>query len=75
MIRFDNWHIEAEGEIIARQHDNLPRRLDIGGDISPGWSWTLLTQAGKELNLITLEECQAGLGITLTAQMLSRAGY
>lgn len=75
MIRFNNWHIDAEGEIIARQHDNLTRRLDVMGDIPDGWVWSLLTQAGTELNVITLEKEKGGLGITLTAQMLSRAGY
>ena len=75
MIRFDNWHIQAQREIIARQHDNLTRRLDIEGDLPPGWSWSLLTQAGKELNIISLEETEQGVGVPLTDQMLSRAGY
>lgn len=75
MIRFKNWYITAEKEVIARQHDNLTRRLDIVGDIPTGWDWSLLTGIGEELNIITLEKTEEGLGITLTAQMLSRAGY
>ena len=75
MIRFKNWYITAEKEVIARQHDNLTRRLDIVGDIPTGWEWSLLTGIGEELNIITLEKTEEGLGITLTAQMLSRAGY
>ena len=75
MIRFKNWYITAEKEVIARQHDNLTRRLDIVGDIPTGWDWSLLTGIGDELNVITLEKTEEGLGITLTAQMLSRAGY
>lgn len=75
MIRFEDWGIMAEQEVIARQHDNLTRRLDIEGDIPNGWAWSLLTQAGTELNIITLEKTEKGLGINLTAQMLSRAGY
>lgn len=75
MIRFDDWYITAEKEVIARQHDNLTRRLDIVGEIPTGWTWSLLTGAEEELNVITLEPTQNGLGVTLTAQMLSRAGY
>ena len=75
MIRFDNWNIQAEGEIMARQHDNLTCRLDIVGEIPDGWAWSFLTQSGTELNVITLEQTQEGLGVTLTDQMLSRAGY
>lgn len=75
MIRFDNWNIDTQGEIIARQHDNLTRRLEIEGEIPQGWSWSLLTQAGQELNIITLEETGQGIGIALTQEMLSRAGY
>ena len=49
MIRFKNWYITAEKEVIARQHDNLTRRLDIVGDIPTGWEWSLLTGIGEEM--------------------------
>lgn len=75
MIQFEDWGITAQREVIARQHDNLTRRLDIVGEIPSGWTWSLLTQAGRELNILTLEKTGEGLGITLTADMLSRAGY
>lgn len=74
MITFDNWTIKAGG-LIARQYDNLSRRIDIEGDIPAGWTWALLTQCGDQLNIITLTEADGGLYAVLTAEMLSVAGY
>lgn len=75
MIRFEDWSIEADGALIARQHDHLTRRLDVEGELPSGWTWSLLTQVGQDLNVIALEETEQGVGVTLTDQMLSRAGY
>lgn len=74
MITFDNWTIKAGG-LIARQYDNLSRRIDIEGDIPAGWTWALLTQCGDQLNIITLTEADGGLYAVLTAEMLAVAGY
>ena len=74
MITFDNWTIKAGG-LIARQFDNLSRRIDIEGDIPDGWTWALLTQCGDQLNIITLTEADGGLYAVLTAEMLAAAGY
>ena len=46
MIRFNNWTIQADGEIIARQFDNLTRTLTVAGDIPAGWDWDMLVQVG-----------------------------
>lgn len=74
MITFDNWTIKAGG-LIARQYDNLSRRIDIEGDIPAGWTWALLTQCGDQLNIITLTEADGGLYAVLTAEMLALSGY
>lgn len=52
MIHFDDWLLKADaGPVIARQYDNLTRRLEILGDIPEGWSWTLLVQAVTPLEI------------------------
>lgn len=77
MIHFDDWLLtKDEGPAIARQYDNLTRRLEILGDIPEGWSWTLLVQADREhLDLIALRPMEGGLGVDLTAEMLALSGY
>ena len=76
MIHFDDWLLKKdEGPVIARQYDNLTRRLEILGDIPEGWSWTLLVQADKHLDLIALTPMEGGLGVDLTAEMLAVSGY
>ena len=76
MIYFDDWLLKKdEGPVIARQYDNLTRRLEILGDIPEGWSWTLLVQADKHLDLIALTPMEGGLGVDLTAEMLAVSGY
>lgn len=76
MIHFDDWLLtKDEGPVIARQYDNLTRRLEILGDIPEGWSWTLLVQADKHLDLIALTPMEGGLGVDLTAEMLAVSGY
>lgn len=76
MIRFDDWLLtKDEGPVIARQYDNLTRRLEILGDIPEGWSWTLLVQADKHLDIIALAPMEGGLGVDLTKEMLAIGGY
>ena len=75
MIHFDDWLLKKdEGPVIARQYDNLTRRLEILGDIPEGWSWTLLVQADKRLDLIALAPMEGGLGVDLTKEMLAMKG-
>ena len=77
MIHFDDWLLtKDEGPFIARQFDNLTRRLEILGDIPEGWDWTLLVQADREhLDLIALAPMEGGLGVELTKEMLAIGGY
>lgn len=78
MIVFDptTWTISLPpGESpIARQFDNLTRSIVISG-VPDGWVWTLLVQASGKLDIIDLEPVEGGVGVTLTAQQLSLAGF
>lgn len=78
MIVFDpiTWTISLPpGESpIARQFDNLTRSITVTG-VPEGWDWTLLVQASGKLDIIDLEPVEGGVGVTLTAQMLSLAGF
>lgn len=75
MITFSNWTISALGVPIARQYDNLSRRLDVLGDLPEGWSWAMLVKSGESLNIIDLSPVDGGVGVTLTGDMLSLSGY
>ena len=77
MIHYEDWRLWADpGPAIARQYDNLTRRLEIVGDLPEGWDWTLLVQADREhLDLIALRPMEGGLGVDLTAEMLALSGY
>ena len=75
MIRFDNWTIQADGDILARQFDNLTRTLTVTGDIPAGWEWVVLVQAGEAMDIIPLTAADGALSAVLTAQQLSIAGY
>ena len=77
MIHYEDWRLWADpGPAIARQYDNLTRRLEITGDLPEGWDWTLLVQADREhLDLIALRPMEGGLGVDLTAEMLALSGY
>lgn len=78
MIVFDptTWTIGIPpGESpIARQYDNLTRSILVTG-VPEGWDWTLLVQASGKLDIIDLAPVEGGVGITLTAQQLSLAGF
>ena len=45
------------------------------GDIPAGWTWDLLAQAGKNLNIIHLTDQDGCLSVKLTAEMLALSGY
>ena len=77
VIHYEDWRLWADpGPVIARQYDNLTRRLEITGDLPEGWDWTLLVQADREhLDLISLRPMEGGLGVDLTAEMLALSGY
>ena len=73
MIVFNNWQISVTG-LIARQYDNLSRRIDVEGDLPAGYTWQLLVQSGGNADTILLEATEKGAGAVLTADNLSRAG-
>ena len=73
MIIFNNWQISVTG-LIARQYDNLSRRIDVEGDLPAGYTWQLLVQCGGNADTILLEATETGAGALLTADNLSRSG-
>ena len=75
MIKFDNWRISNEDHVLARQYDNLTRELRVEGNIPEGWSWDLLVQAGKNLDIIGLTREEDHLSVMLTAEMLALSGF
>lgn len=75
MITFTDWELTADGDVIARQYDNLSRTLCITGDIPAGWGWDLLVSAQGNLDIIALSPIDGGIGVTLTAGMLALSGY
>lgn len=75
MIKFSNWNIEAIGQALGRQYDNLTRELRVEGIIPEGWTWDLLVQAGKNLDIIRLNQGENSLSVMLTSEMLALAGY
>ena len=74
MILFHDWTLEASG-LLARQFDNLCRRLEVIGDLPDGWEWTMLVQVGDVMDIIPLEPMAGGIGHTLTEDQLSLSGY
>lgn len=75
MIQFQDWTIRAEGQVLARQYDNLTRELRIEGDMPKGWDWDLLVQAEEMLDIIRLTSGENSLSVTLTAEMLAFSGF
>ena len=73
MIVFNNWTLTVTG-LIARQYDNLSRRIDVEGDLPAGYTWQLLVQCGGNADTILLEPTETGAGALLTADNLSKAG-
>lgn len=74
MLIFSDWIIKTDGDLIARQYDNLTRELLVMGDLPEGWAWELLVQASGSVNVIALAPREEGVGVTLTADMLTKAG-
>ncbi|WP_268841823.1 hypothetical protein [Pseudoflavonifractor phocaeensis] len=72
MIIFSNWQITAPRGVIARQYDNLSRRLEVVGELPEGYTWSILVQVGEDMDVITLESMEGGAGVTLTADWIIR---
>lgn len=73
MILFDNWTISVIG-LVARQYDNLSRRIDVEGDLPDGYTWQLLVQSGGNADTLLLQPTENGAGVVLTADSLSKSG-
>lgn len=73
MILFDNWTISVIG-LVARQYDNLSRRIDVEGDLPDGYTWQLLVQSGGNADTLLLQPTENGVGVVLTADNLSKSG-
>ena len=73
MIVFKDWQIAITGTI-ARQYDNLSRRIDVTGDLPEGYTWRLLVQCGSNADTILMTPTDTGVGAVLTADNLSVAG-
>ncbi len=74
MIRFSNWIISPQREVIARQHDNLTGWLEVLGDLPEGWVWDMLVRVGHYRDVLSLAPCDGGVGIDLSAEMLCVGG-
>lgn len=75
MIQFTDWTISVQRGVIARQYDNLTRRLEVLGELPEGWMWEMLVQVQGHLDILSLFPCEGGIGADLTAEMLAQAGY
>ena len=73
MIIFNNWTLTVTG-LIARQYDNLSRRIDVEGNLPAGYTWQLLVQSGGDADTLLLHPTESGVGTALTADNLSKAG-
>lgn len=71
MIVFKDWTISVFREVIARQYDNLTRRLEVIGDLPEGWDWALLVQVHDSMDIIPLEPMEGGAGVTLNRDQLA----
>lgn len=74
MILFDNWRIKYVGELLAHQYDNLSRTLLVKG-VPGGYDWTMMVQVKENFDVIALAPMPDGVGVVLTAEQLSLAGY
>lgn len=75
MIRFQDWKITCEGNLLAMQYDNLSRWLQVCGSLPEGFDWTVLVQTGQLFDVIPLEvQADGSLSALLTARQLSQSG-
>ena len=74
MILFKNWEITSSGELFARQYDNLSRTLEVTG-VPEGYDYRMMVQVGENFDILSLSPMEGGVGVVLTANQLSIAGY
>lgn len=75
MVIFNNWNLSETGGVLAHQYDNKTRALLVAGDLPDGWTWDMLVSVGDNLDIIRLSPMEGGVGVVLTAEMLSMTGY
>ena len=75
MIIFKDWTLSGPMEVIARQYDNLSRVLLVTGDLPEGYTWDMLVQVGRAMDIIHLYPMEGGVGAVLTKDQLSQSGY
>jgi len=76
MIKFQEWMLSTgAGTVLARQHDDMSRVLQIEGDFPEGYDWSLLVKCGEAMNIIALFPNETGVGTVLTADQLAMSGY
>lgn len=75
MIIFKDWTLSGPMEVIARQYDNLSRVLLVTGDLPGGYTWDMLVQVGRAMDIIHLYPMEGGVGAVLTEDQLSQSGY
>ena len=74
MITYRDWTITSSG-LLARQYDNLSRRVEVIGDLPAGWEWDLIVKVEGAMDVIALTPMDGGVGHTLTKDQVSIAGY
>lgn len=74
MIIFKDWTITEPKDVLARQYDNLSRVLLVEGSLPEGYTWDMLVQVGKNMDIIHLARMEGGVGAVLTADQLSMSG-
>ena len=65
MIIFKDWTLSGPMEVIARQYDNLSRVLLVTGDLPEGYTWDMLVQVGRAMDIIHLYPMEGGVGAVL----------
>ena len=74
MIVFNDWQIQTDGDLFARQYDNLSRVLFVQG-APEEYNWRMHVQVGDNFDIIYLYPMDGGVGVVLTDDMLPISGY
>ena len=75
MIQFKNWQLEWDGAPMAMQFDNDSVRLEIVGELPPGYDWELLMREPEGgMDILTLEKQPNGVGVLLKRENLPKWG-
>ncbi len=75
MIQFKNWQLEWDGAPMAMQFDNDSVRLEIVGELPPGYDWELLMREPEgAVDILPLKEQSNGVGVLLKRENLPKWG-